>query len=510
MTDWSEPQDTEAEPPTAVAGRVLLGHAASLAMVAVAVAVSMTLERWIAAPHLSLVFVLPVVIAAVLFGWWPAMTAAAAGALACNYFLIEPRYTLRVRDPGNLWGLVLLLGVAAIVSAVAANARRRALEAQEHADQAMALQRMARDMVGAPNADAAAAARTLHQIFRAPAVVMTLQGDQLVVAAAAPPLDLSDAEFDAARWALGSRQAVVAGTYPVDQARFDFWPVITPARRQAVIGVALASRGKHQPANPDRLVEIVGGYLAVALDREAYATQAVQARLTMEGERVKADLLAAVSHDLKTPLSTILLTLQSLRRFGDGHDAAAREALLAGAEAETTRLTGLVGNLLDMNRLDAEAVVVRPVPAAPADLAASALARAAPALAGHPVTNAVDLKAAAVLIDEGLAETALAAVLENAGKYAPAGSPVLIRSGQADGMAVIEVLDEGPGFPGEIEPLFARFTRGVEGDGRPPGTGLGLAIARGFLAAQGGRIEAANRTDRPGAIVRLLLPVAPV
>jgi two-component system sensor histidine kinase KdpD len=364
-------------------------------------------------------------------------------------------------------------------------------------------------MNGAADSDAIAAVRTLERIFKAPAVVLKLRGDDLSVVAASEGAALTAADHEAARWALGSRLPTRAGAYPVDAAGFDFWPVITPARRQAVVGVALAPRGKNRPANPERLVEIVAGYLAVALDREAYAAEAVQARLTMEGERVKADLLAAVSHDLKTPLSTILLTLQSLRKFGDGHDPAAREALLAAAEAETARLSGLVANLLDMNRLDADAIVVRPVPTAPADLVAGALARAQAALAGHPVTNTVAADAPAILVDEGLAQTALAAVLENAGKYSPAGAAITIRGGEAGGMGLIEVLDDGLGFAGEVEPLFGRFTRGVEGDGRPPGTGLGLAIARGFLAAQGGRIEAANRTDGPGACVRILLPLAP-
>jgi two-component system sensor histidine kinase KdpD len=510
---WGEAEDVSLthstpEPEAPSAASALIGYGAALALVTAATTIAVSLEQWIATPHLALVFVLPVVIVAVSFGWRPALLAAVAGVLACNFFLIEPRYTLRVSDPANLWGLFLLLVVAAIVSGVASGARRRALEAQEHADQALALQRMARDMIGAADADAIAAVRTLERIFKAPAVVLKLRGDELSVVAASPGVDLTTADLEAARWALGSRLPTRAGTYPIDAAGFDFWPVITPARRQAVIGVALAQRGKNRPASPERLVEIVGGYLAVALDREAYAAEAVQARLTMEGERVKADLLAAVSHDLKTPLSTILLTLQSLRKFGDGHDPAAREALLAAAEAETARLSGLVANLLDMNRLDADAIVVRPTPVAPADLVAGALARAGGALAGHPVGNMVVADLPALLADEGLAQTALAAVLENAGKYARPGAAITVRAALEGGMGVIEVLDEGPGFSGEVEPLFGKFTRGVDGDGRPPGTGLGLAIARGFLAAQGGRIEAANRTDGPGARVRLFLPLA--
>ena len=255
-------------------------------------------------------------------------------------------------------------------------------------------------------------------------------------------------------------------------------------------------------------MEIVSGYLAVALDREAYAAQVLESRVEVASERLKAELLAAVSHDLKTPLSTVLFTLQSLRKFGRTHDARTRDELLTLAETETARLSAMVANLLDMNRLDAGAVVVKTASVEPADLAAEALRSASVALAGREVVNEVGAEAAALEVDASLFETALANVLENAGKYTPAGSTIHIRSGEADGEGWIEVLDEGPGFPGAIEPMFEKFSRGVSGDGRPPGTGLGLSIARGFLEAQGGRVEAENRIEGKGARVRLSAPLA--
>ena len=202
------------------------------------------------------------------------------------------------------------------------------------------------------------------------------------------------------------------------------------------------------------------------------------------------------------------MTLQSLRKFGKSHDARARAELLALAEAETSRLAGLVGNLLDMSRLDAGAVVVRKAPISPAELVADALEQAERSLSGRTVINEVDGDAPPLVVDDSLFKTALANVLENAGKYAPAGSTIRIRSGAEAGDGWIEVEDEGPGLPEPVEPLFEKFARGVEGDGRPPGTGLGLAIARGFIQAQGGRIEAINRLDRTGARVRLSAPLA--
>ncbi|THD79372.1 MAG: DUF4118 domain-containing protein [Phenylobacterium sp.] len=487
-----------------------VGYGLSLLLVAAATLAAIIVAQLVTVPNLSLVFVLPVVIAAVTFGWGPALAAAVAGVLAYNYFLLPPLYTLRVNDPANVWALVLLLIAAAIVSAVAAQSRRRAMEAVAAAEQAGAFQTLARDLVGAADRTriVGAGVEALGRLFQAPAVILAPGPDDMTLAAETRHAVLSDADREAARWALASRLPTRGGAYPVEDAAFDFWPVITPQRAQLVIGLAISGRDEGRPEAPERQVETVAGYLSVALDREEYARQLLEGRVQKASEQLKTNLLAAVSHDLKTPLSTILFTLQSLKKFGPRQKSADREELLALAETETARLAGMVANLLDMNRLEAGVVVARPTPTAPADLVAEAVRRAAPALADHRLANEVKPAAAPLLVDGPLFESALANVLENAGKYSPKGAPVAVRAGTEDGMGWIEVVDEGPGFSGPAEPLFEKFTRGVAGDGRPAGAGLGLAIAKGFLEAQGGRIEAGAREDRPGAYVRLIAPLA--
>lgn len=486
-------------------------HALSLAMVAAATLAAVIVDQATHASDLSLVFVLPVVVAAVSLGWGPALTAAVTGVLAYNFFLIAPRYTLRVADPANLWALLLLLTVAAVVSAVAAQARRRALEGREAAAQATALHTLARGLVGETSVAGVAGrcAEALASLFHAPAVVL-VDDEGLTLAGRAGADGLSDADLEAARWALAANLATRGGAWPGGESTFDFWPIVTARRRRAVIGVRIAGP-EGRPEAPERRVEIVAGYLAVALEREALARQALDQQVLAAGERFKSDLLAAVSHDLRTPLSTILLSLQSLRAFDEAHDPATRRALLAATEAEAGRLTRMVENLLDMNRLEAGALPVRPAPARPAALVAAALERAGPALAGRKVVNQAR-RGAPLLVDAGLFESALANLLENAGKYSPAGSTVRIRAGRDEDerLGFVEVLDEGPGFAGSAEPYFEKFRRGQEGDGRAPGTGLGLSIARGFLEAQGGRVEASDRPEGAGARVRLLAPLAGV
>lgn len=481
-----------------------LAHLAALVLTAVAALATVVLEQVMPVPNLSLVFVLPVVIAAVALGWGPSLTAVAASVLAFNFFLIEPRYTLRVAEPSNVLALLLLLAVAAVVSAVAAEARRRAVEARRSADQAGALNAFATGLVAARDLEAltGACAETLTRLFAAPALVLTEADGALAVAARAGGAQPSAADLEAARWTLASGLPSRGGAYPVGEAAFDFWPVASGRRRKAVIGLLISRPDPGRPDHPERLVETVAGYLAVALDRDALAAEALRGEVERASERVKADLLAAVSHDLKTPLSTILFSLQSLRTFA--HDPAARDELLAAAETEAGRLGGLVSKLLDVGRLEAGALAVRPEPAAAADLVAQALHRVQPGLEGREV--ALDLAAGGTLrVDPALFETALGNLLENAAKYA--SGPLEVAAGTDGEMGWVEVRDRGPGFAGPPEALFEKFVRGVEGDGRPPGTGLGLSIARGFIEAQGGRLEAANRDDGPGARVRLIAPL---
>jgi two-component system sensor histidine kinase KdpD len=497
MSGQSMPEPTLAASPLHPA----VGYAAALAMAAAATLAALAVDQRVAIPNLSLVFVLPVVIAALSFGWGPSLTAAVTGVLAYDVFLIAPRQSLRVNDPANVWALSLLMVVAALVSAVAARSRRRRVEALALADQAAALQGLARALVAAPDRKAIleAAAEALQRLFSGPAVVLTEGPDGLAPATGAA---LEPADVEAARWALAAKRPTKAGAYPAEAATFDFWPVA--GREPLIVGVALA-RPAGRPADPERLVEIVGAYLSTALARERPGGRAMEARVEQEGQRLKADLIAAVSHDLRTPLSTMLLTLQSLRRFGDAHDAGARAELLALAEAETARLIGMVANLLDMSRIDADALTARLAPVPMAELIEAAITQAAPG--ARVIETTVEPPELTAEADFALTRTALANVIQNAGKYAAAGTSIRIRAAGAEGQVLVEVADQGPGFSGPTEPLFGKFTRGVEGDGRAPGTGLGLSIARSFMDAQGGRIEAWNSFE--GAVVRLWLPGTP-
>jgi K+-sensing histidine kinase KdpD len=243
-----------------------LGYAVSLALVGVATLVAFIVEHIVPAPNLSLVFVLPVIVAALSFGWGPALVSAMLSVAVFDFFFVPPIMSFRVASPTDLWALGLLLVVAAIASTVGAQSRGRAVAARQAAEQAEALHSLAHAVIKAepPKALITMAAEALGRIFKAPAVVLTEQAGTLRTTAANGAAQLSGADLEAAQWALAHDQPTRAETYPFDQATFDFWPVRTPAKPPLVLGVKFAGLAEGRPRNPDRHVDLVAAYLSAA------------------------------------------------------------------------------------------------------------------------------------------------------------------------------------------------------------------------------------------------------
>lgn len=244
------------------------------------------------------------------------------------------------------------------------------------------------------------------------------------------------------------------------------------------------------------------GILVSVVAEQARAAGA--ARLEAARERFKSELMAGVSHDLRTPLATILFALQSLQKFSEEHAPEDRTELVALAEREARRLTGLVESLLSGARLEAGKTPVRLEPVSVEDVAAAALEDLRTDLAGLAVHSAIPGDLPLMSADAALAVRALANVLLNAARYG-AGSAVSVTARCANHHVLIEVADRGPGLGDDPERLFEKFVRGAADDGRSPGLGLGLPLARGFMEMQGGALTAANRAGG-GAVFTLAFP----
>ncbi len=248
-------------------------YAASLSLVALATAVAMSTERLVGSPNVTLLYVIPVVLAATVFGWGPSMAAVVAGVLAFDFFFTEPRYTLEIASPTDIGAAVLLLFTAAIVSAVAAEARRTAHEARQAAFRAEALRVVGHMVIEArPAADIIqAAAVSLNRIFRAPVVVLADGAGSLSPLALIGGPVVMEADERAAIGCLGSKLPSRAQIYPFPDSRIDFWPVTSRSGRQLVLGVDFTRAERSRPVAPERSVEVVAGYLALALGEEGAA-----------------------------------------------------------------------------------------------------------------------------------------------------------------------------------------------------------------------------------------------
>lgn len=251
----------------------VMRYLASIAMTAVATVAAVGVDTSVTIPNLSLVFVVPVIIAGVSLGLGPSLCSAILGALAFNFFLTEPRYSLAVDDAANIWAIALLFIVGLIASGVAFTSRRRATEAALLRKQTTVLQGYSRDVVAAGNTKAilSVTSQALAALFKVPAVVMLVAEDKVVSLEQAGDAELQEAELEAARSSLATGTVMRSGVYPNLASRFDFWPVETAEGRNAVIGIPFDP--DERPASPDTLVNIVARIMALVLDRQ-------QARLT--------------------------------------------------------------------------------------------------------------------------------------------------------------------------------------------------------------------------------------
>jgi K+-sensing histidine kinase KdpD len=243
-------------------------YLASIAMTAAATVVAIGVDSKVTIPNLSLVFVIPVIIAGVGLGLGPSLCSAVLGALAFNFFLTEPRYSLTVDDPANIWAIGLLFVVGLIASGVAFTSRRRATEAALLSQQATVLQGYSRDVVAADDVDAilSITCQTLATLFRVPAVVMLVGQDRVVSIKRVGDMEPKEAELEAARSSLAIGSIVRSGVYPNLASRFDFWPVPTAEVEGAVIGLAFDPG--ERPSAPDTPVRLVTSILGLVLDRQ--------------------------------------------------------------------------------------------------------------------------------------------------------------------------------------------------------------------------------------------------
>jgi two-component system sensor histidine kinase KdpD len=413
-----------------------------------------------------LIYLLAVVVLAVIGGFWPAVLAAVAASVLLNWYFTPPLHTFTIDRPQNLLALLLFVAVAVAVSSVVHLAARRLVQAERSREEANSLLALAQTVLGGADTAAAVLGHLTGTLGGSAELLEQVGGRWVRIAASGPATD----ELTAVR---------------------------IPVRAT----LALQVSGQSAASTPGLLAGFAA-QSAAALDRERLRTQAAQAEALAEGNRMRTALLAAVSHDLRTPLASIKAAVSSLRQTDVEWSEADQADLLATIEQNADRLDGLIGNLLDMSRLHTGSL--QPF------LRSTAVDEVAPvALRGLDappnLRMMVPERLPLLLADPGLLERVLANLFSNALRHSPPSQPPTLHARQRSGTVLLEIIDHGPGVPDEIKPrIFEPFQRF---DDRGAGVGLGLAVAKGFTEAMGGTITAAD-TPGGGLTIIVSLPVA--
>ena len=506
-------------PSTSVTTRVpaepvaLLPFLGSAGAVTLALGIGELLVHSVGPESISLVFLMAVLAAAIAWGLLPALAACVFSVLAYNFFFLPPLYTFTIADPENVVALFFFLVVAVIVSNLTAAGRRQIVSARARAKTTAELYAFSRKLAGIGTLDDLLWA-TVYQVasmLRVRTVLLLPKPDatSLDVASAYPPEDqLDEADMAAARWCWEHNHPTGRGSDTLPGGKWLFLPLRTGSGAVGVIGIERDMPGPLLTPDERRLLDALADQAAVAIGRISLVRGLAEARVQAESDRLRAALLTSISHDLRTPLASIIGTVSSLRRYADKYDAADRDELLATLESEAERLNRFVGNLLDMTKLEAGIIDIKLDLADVAEIIGAALERTASVLARHQIKVSLAPDLPMLRLDPTLFEQVLFNLLDNAAKYSPAGSRIDLRARRDGDVVAVQVVDEGPGIPpDDLERIFDKFYRVQAQDRRRAGTGLGLAICRGFIEAQGGRIEAQNRRDRSGAILTIRLPV---
>jgi two-component system, OmpR family, sensor histidine kinase KdpD len=433
--------------------------------------------------------------------------------LAYNFFFLPPLYTFTIADPENVVALIVFAIVAVIASNLAARLRAQAIAAQSRARVTEELYLFSRKLTGAASLDDLvwASVYEIALLLKVNVVMLLPRDGRLTLIGGYPPEDrLDEADLAAAQWCFGKNHPAGRGADTLPGAKRLFIPMHTGRGPVGVIGIDSDREGPLLRAEDSRLLDSLSDQTALAIERIHLAADIEKARLAEETDRLRQALLTSISHDLRTPLASIIGSATSLAAHGDQLDPSVRATLLRTIQEEGERLNRFIGNLLDMTRLESGSLKPNSELVDVSDLVGASLQRAHKILANHRVETAIAPSLPMLSLDMVLTEQVLFNLLDNAAKYAAAGSTIAVTAERAGNHVVITVADEGEGLPpADYEHIFDKFYRVHRGDRQRVGTGLGLAICRGFVESMEGTIKAANRTDRSGAMFTLRFPIPP-
>ncbi len=469
--------------------------------VGLAVGLSMVMERL---PHanLSVVFLSAVLLVATRWGLWPSFYAGILSFLAFNYLFTPPRYSFDVHEEGDVATLVFFLVMAWLAGNLAARLHRESAQNSASLDRITNLYEFSRRMAAAVDAPGILSALCEHLAATlrcdVTAALVDEQGKPTLRAVSSTPWEPASLDVEAmlACWREGMRERV-------QERRV----LLALATRRGELGLVIV---EHPTLDSDQrdLARTLCEQAAGAIERVQLVHELEQANLVSEAERLRSALLSSVSHDLRTPLASVIGSATTLVEYGESIAPKDRDELLSLVLGESERLDRYIQNLLDMTRLGQGDFKVTRDWVDLNDLLSDAHRRLHTPFEAIRLEVDIDPDAALLHVHGMLIEQALVNLLENAARFTPRGGTVTVRARRQPDAILIQVIDEGPGIAEvDRERVFDLFYTAAPGDRRPKGSGLGLAICRGLVGAHGGEVSAAPGPDGIGTEMRILLPL---
>jgi len=489
--------------------RPLRRYVWGMGLVAAATVLALPIRAVLHPANLVMLYLVAVVVAAAYLGRGPSVVAAVLSVFALDFFFVPPAFTFAVTDTQYILTFVGLLTVGLVISALTARVREQADAAQQREAQTAELYEFTRDLAATSGIEGILQAVLKHvsQTFSRQVVILLPEGETLKPRALSPGFTINESELAVAIWAYQHNQLAGRGTDTLPAAPLHCRPLKTSRGVVGVLGVMPANPAAYLTQEQARLLESFANQAAIAIERAQLAEQARQAQLLQATEKLQTALLNSISHDLRTPLVSITGALSSLQEDGVNLDDDTRKNLVDTASAEAERLNHLVGNLLDMTRVEAGAIHASREPCDVQDVIGSALERLNVLLKDRRVEVKVSPDLPLVPMDFVLMVQVLVNLLDNAIKYSAPGTPIEVTARTIERNLEIQVADRGIGIPPEdLTRVFDKFYR-VQRPGGVIGTGLGLAICKGIIEAHGGRIQADNRIGG-GTVVTATLPLA--
>ncbi len=482
-------------------------HDAALVLIAtlLAVLVAWLAERWVALDDLSMVFIVAVVVVAARTRMTAAVFTAVLCFLSYNYFFIEPRFTLQISARQGVTTVFLFLVAALVAGRLASRLRMQVVALRAANTHATVLQQLGRQLATAADLGQVLAAgrASLQAAFGVPAWIRIGE-----IVSASDSTKLGETDLGAAEWAQRHGQATGRHTDTLAGSAWWFLPLRNDRDTLGVVGLRFATDHARLAFEQRRLAEAMADDIGQAALRTRLVSDLETARVGNETERLRSALLSSVSHDLRSPLSSMIGSASSLANYADAMSEEDRKSLLDTIQLEGERLDRYIQNLLDMTRLGHDGLTLNRDWIGVDELIGSATSRL---LRYQPQIKlqmriAPDLKP--IWVHPALVEQAFFNVLENAAKFSPPDQPVEIEASLVDGKLRIDVRDHGPGIPEEERArIFDMFYSVERGDRGRHGTGLGLTISQGMIGAHGGSVEALAGADGRGTLIRITLPL---